>query len=421
MAMKLNNLTLQGIFGKKNCLWTLVSLLLVASLPSCKNRLKEKSDEELMKMAREISQDNLIIDSHIDWPEWLLNFPEDISKLTQQGDFDLERANEGGLNATMSVIYINSEFGVDDGRELVDSLRRQIAFYTETYPDKFSGALTPDEVRSNFSRQLFSLPVCLENGSPIGEDIEYLEHLKDIGVVYVTLCHDETNQISDSNFDEYRRWNGLSPFGLEVIRELNRLGIMIDISHSTDSTVYQALRYSSAPVVATHSSCRHFTPGYERNLSDTLIKLIADKDGVIMVNFGSMFLDSVCLRNCNEAIGYMSSRGITSVSPEGVEYLTEFVKTHKVVTDSKQLVNHIDHIVKIAGIDHVGLGSDFNGVGPTQPADVRDVSGYPVIVFELLKRGYSEDDISKILSGNFLRVWDKVIENGKEITKALAI
>ena len=368
-------------------------------------------------MAFEISHNNLILDSHIDWPEWLLNFPEDISRRTQRGDFDLERANEGGLNATMSVIYINSELGVDDGRKLVDSLRSLIAFYTETYPDKFAAARNPDEVNGNFSRQLFSLPVCLENGSPIGEDIEYLEYLKDIGVAYVTLCHNRTNQISDSNFDEYRRWNGLSPFGLEVIRELNRLGIMIDISHSTDSTVYQALRHSIAPVVATHSSCRHFTPGYERNLSDTLIKLIADKDGVVMVSFGSMFLDSVCLRNVNEAIGYLESQKITYYSQEGTAYLDEFVKTHKVITDSRQLVNHIDHIVKIAGIDHVGLGSDFNGVGPTQPSDVRDVSGYPVIVFELLKRGYTEEDIRKILSGNFLRVWDKVIEEGRKINK----
>lgn len=411
----------QGLSDNRMRLLILIPLLLVALLPSCKNRVKEKSDEELMKMALEISQKNLIIDSHIDWPEWLLNFPEDISKRTQQGDFDLERANDGGLNATMSVIYINSELGVDDGRKLVDSLRRLIAFYTENYPDKFASALSPDEVRSNFSRQLFSLPVSLENGSPIGEEIEYLEYLKEIGVVYVTLCHDETNQISDSNFDEYRRWNGLSPFGLEVIRELNRLGIMIDISHSTDSAVYQALRYSSAPVVATHSSCRHFTPGYERNLSDTLIKLISEKDGVIMVNFGSMFLDSACLKNCNEAIDYMASHGINYYSQEGTDYLSEFVKTHKVITDSKQLVNHIDHIVKIAGIDHVGLGSDFNGVGPTQPADVRDVSGYPIIVFELLKRGYGEDDIRKILSGNFLRVWDKVIEKGREINGISAI
>jgi len=267
----------------------------------------------------------------------------------------------------------------------------------------------------NFSRKKFSLPLCLENSSPIGEDIEYLKYLKDLGIVYVTLCHNKTNQISDSNFDTDRRWKGLSPFGIEVIRELNRLGIMIDISHSTDSVVFQSLRYSKAPIVATHSSCRHFTPGFERNLSDTLIKAIAKKKGVVMLNFGSMFLDSVCLVNCNEAIHYMNSNGIKLNSKEGIDFLEEFVKTHKIVSNSKELVNHIDHIVHIAGVDFVGLGSDFDGIGPTQPSDVPDVSGYPAIVFELLKRGYTEKDIIKILSGNFLRVWNDVIEIGHSL------
>ena len=138
-----------------------------------------------------------------------------------------------------------------------------------------------------------------------------------------------------------------------------------------------------------------------------------------MVNFGSMFLDSTCLRNCNEAIAYMTSNGINIYSDEGAEYLADFVKTHKVVATSVELVNHIDHIVRVAGIDYVGLGSDFNGVGPTQPSDVRDVSAYPVIVFELLKRGYSEMDINKILSGNFMRVWDEVIETGRKLNSGL--
>ena len=137
-----------------------------------------------------------------------------------------------------------------------------------------------------------------------------------------------------------------------------------------------------------------------------------------MVNFGSMFLDSICLKNCNEAINWMSSNRVNMYSKEGTDFLQEFVKTHKVVSNSKELVNHIDHIVKIAGIDYVGLGSDFDGIGPTQPADVPDVSGYPVIVFELLKRGYSEKDIKKILSGNFLRVWNDVIEIANALNKS---
>ncbi|MFZ0473115.1 MAG: membrane dipeptidase, partial [Bacteroidales bacterium] len=183
-----------------------------------------------------------------------------------------------------------------------------------------------------------------------------------------------------------------------------------DISHSTDSTVYQALRYSKAPIAATHSSCRVFTPGYERNLPDTLIKAIAAKNGVVMVNFAAMFIDSVCLKNTNDILDTLARKGLSYDSKEGSELIQEFMKTHRLLSDSKQLVDHIEHIIKIAGIDHVGLGSDFDGIGPSKPADLTDVSGYPVIVFELLKRGYSEEDIKKVLSENFLRVWNDVLE-----------
>ena len=395
----------------------IILIVIVVLFFSCNNKQKQNSDEGLQQKAIEICENNIIIDSHIDWPEWILAFPEDISTQTQKGDFDLVRANKGGLNAALSVLYINSGFNVDDGRRMVDSMLKIVEHYPETYPDKFALARNPDDIRTNFSRGLFSLPLCLENGTPIGGDIEYLKYLKRIGIVYVTLCHNKTNQISDSNFDSDRRWKGLSPFGIKVIRELNHLGIMIDISHSTDSTVFQSLRYSKSPIIATHSSCRYFVPGFERNLSDTLIKAIAHKNGVIMVNLGSMFLDSVCLKNCNEAINYMESKDINIYSDEGSDYLQEFAKTHKIISDSKELVNHIDHVVKIAGIDYVGIGSDFDGIGPTQPSDIPDVSGYPVIVFELLKRGYSEKDIKKILSGNFLRVWNNVIEIADSLNK----
>jgi membrane dipeptidase len=387
-------------------------IMLIFLLPACKNRSKGKTDEELRQQAIKICENNIIIDSHIDWPEWILAYPEDISDKTQKGDFDLERANQGGLNGALSVIYINSDYNVEDGRKMVDSMLNLINFYPKKYPEKFGMARNPGEIEDNFRKKLFSLPVCLENGSPVGNDIEFLKYLKKAGIVYVTLCHNKTNQISDSNYDTIRTWNGLSPFGIEVINEMNKLGIIVDISHSTDSTVLQALRYSKAPIIASHSSCRYFVPGYERNLSDTLIKAIARKNGVVMINFGSMFLDSICKRNTDDAVKWLSINKIDIYSKEGDEFLKEYVKTHKVFSDSKRIVDHIDHIVKIAGIDYVGIGSDFDGIGPTQPSDVPDVSGYPVVVSELLKRGYSEKDINKILSRNFLRVWKDVIEIG---------
>jgi len=284
-----------------------------------------------------------------------------------------------------------------------------IRHYPETYPDKFALAITPADVKKNFERKLFSLIPCLENGSPVGDDPGYLTYLKNQGIAYITLCHSKTNQISDSNFDADRRWNGLSPAGTGLIKEMNRLGIIIDISHSSDSTVSQAVRLSEAPIIASHSSCRYFVPGFERNLPDDLIKAIAEKRGVVMVNFCTQFLDSVCMNNTAEIQNLLNSKKLSYDSKEGSELIAEFGKTHRLICDSKQLVDHIEHIIEVAGIDYVGLGSDFDGVGPLKPSDVPDVSGYPVIVSELLRRGYSEIDIEKILSGNFLRVWDDVI------------
>ena len=237
------------------------------------------------------------------------------------------------------------------------------------------------------------------NGSPIGEDLGYLNYLKDQGIVYITLNHNKSNQIGDSNYDKSRIWNGLSPFGVEVINEMNRLGIMIDISHSSDSTVFQTLLHSKAPIIASHSSCRYFVPDRERNISDTLIKAIAHKGGVVMINFGSLFLDSICFKNWSYLKNWYDSTKIGELSKEGIDFTLVYGKTHKLYSDSKTVADHIDHIVKIAGVDCVGIGSDYDGIGYSQPSDLKDVSSYPVIVFELLKRGYSEKDIQKILSG----------------------
>ncbi len=386
-------------------IWGLVTIIVMAS--SCRNSPAKDPDLKLRQEAERISRTSLILDSHIDWPDFVLADPEDISMQTSLGDFDLVRARKGGLDAVLSVAYISPDLDTGTGRLMVDSMLKIIRHYPDTYPEKFAVSNTPAEVRGNFAKHLFSLVPCLENGSPVGDDLQYLQYLKDQGIAYITLCHSKTNQICDSNFDPERKWNGLSPLGSELIREMNRLGIMVDISHSSDSTVVQALRISEAPVIASHSSCRHFVPGFERNLPDDLIRAIAEKNGVIMVNFCTQFLDSVCLRNTEEIQQILESRNLNYDSKEGNDLIMEFAKTNRLVCDSRQLVDHIEHIIKVAGIDYVGLGSDFDGIGPLKPADIPDVSGYPVIIYELLKRGYPEDDIVKILSGNFLRVWEE--------------
>ncbi|MEZ4999635.1 MAG: dipeptidase [Bacteroidales bacterium] len=383
----------------------LLTLMIVAVI-SCKNKPGGLTDDQLMEKAVKICQDNIILDSHIDWPESVYSNPRDISDESDIGDFDLVRAKKGGLNAVLSVIYINTGLDLIEGRLTVDSMFSIISAYPVKYPGSFGYAYKPEDIRNNFRNNLLSLPLCLENGAPIGDDLGYIKELKERGIVYITLCHDRSNQISDSNFDGNRPWNGLSPFGREAIKEMNRQGIMIDISHSTDSVVYQSLRISQAPIVATHSNCRHFVPGFERNLPDTLIKAIAAKNGVVMVNMGSFFLDSIC--NNNWVYLYYSS-GQDMGSPEGIAFAREYGKTHQLFSDSRMVASHIDHIVKLAGVDHVGIGSDYDGIGIAQPSDMPDVTAYPRLVAELLKRGYSEEDISKILSGNFMRVWDNVL------------
>jgi len=223
-------------------LLNIILIMLIVMTSSCKNKNKGQSDEDIRQRAQKICENSLILDSHIDWPEFILDNPEDISMQTANGDFDLVRARKGGLNAVLSVVYISPEFNTVKGRLMVDSMLKLIRHYPETYPDKFAMAFTPADVRQNFDKKLFSLIPCLENGSPVGDDMEYLKYLKAQGIAYITLCHSKTNQISDSNFDTDRRWNGLSPAGVDLIREMNRLGIIIDISHSSDSTVSQAVK-----------------------------------------------------------------------------------------------------------------------------------------------------------------------------------
>lgn len=386
-----------------------LSLMLgIFLLISC--RYDKLNDEQRMALAVEICQGYLVLDSHIDWPESILMEHRNIAEENAAGNFDLVRSEKGGLNAVLSSLYIDPDFNVAEGRGMFDSLYQIVASYNATYPDRFAPAVTPEDIYSNFHNDLLSIPVILENGSIIGNEIEYISHLKDLGIVYITLNHSRSNQISDSNMDSHRPWNGLSPFGERVVDEMNRQGILIDISHSTDSTVAQVLRRSKAPIVASHSSCRYFTPGFERNLPDQLIRDIAEKDGVVMVAFGSMFLDSVCSRNIVNLINYFDSTGLELYSEEGMRYLQEYVQQHQVLAESHQVADHIDHIVRIAGINHVGLGSDFDGVGPSLPVGLQDVSTYPVIVAELLKRGYTKREIKKILGENFLRIWSRALE-----------
>ena len=245
-------------------------------------------------------------------------------------------------------------------------------------PEKFTFINDPSDIKVlEENKNLVGIAYGIENGAPIEGKLENIKYFADLGVNYITLAHAKSNHISDSSYDENKRWkDGLSPFGFEVVKEMNKQGVMIDISHVSDKAFMKVLEISEAPVLATHSSLRHFTPGWERNVSDEMLIALAKNNGVIQICFGS---DFVADRKSNPDM--------------------------KVTV--KNVVDNIDHVKNLVGIDHVGLGSDFDGEVPL-PEDIDDVSKFPNLIEELLLRGYTEDEIDKILNGNILRVWKAV-------------
>ena len=371
----------------------------------------EKTDKVLYEKAQELSKKLLIVDTHIDLPYRLKSRWEDVSKRTPKGHFDYPRAVEGGLNSAFMSIFIPARYEASGGSvELADTLIDMVEFFAKEHPDKFALAYSPDDVIKHFEHGRISLPLGMENGTPIEGSFENLKHFYDRGIRYITLAHGKANHICDSSYDPNKKWNGLSPFGKKLITEMNKLGIMIDISHVSDSTFYQVIDLTRTPVIASHSSCRHFTPGFERNMNDDMIKKLAENGGVIQITFGSYFVSGDYQSKMTKMGNYLKEHNINRWSKEGKAYYKKFSSENNLnFGTAEDLANHIDHVVKLVGIDHVGLGSDFDGVGAL-PKGIKDVSSFPNIIYELLKKGYTEKDIEKICSGNILRVWKQVAD-----------
>jgi membrane dipeptidase len=402
-------------------------LLLFAFLFACSTQPKEKpisemSEEELDAKARELAYKFIITDGHIDIPYRLSmqgfrfnRVVDDISKRTEGGDFDYVRAKEGGLDAPFMSIYIPASYQERPGaaKEYADSLIRIVEGLVAKDPDKFALANTPTEVEVNFAKGLISLPMGMENGAAIEDNLENVAYFFNRGIRYITLTHGKDNLISDSSYDDARTHGGLSPFGKAVVAEMNRLGIMVDVSHISDDAFWDVMEITQAPVIASHSSARAFTPGFERNMSDDMIKALGKNGGVIQINFGSGFLDSVYIRRRDELrnmrFDYAREQGLAPNDSVVTAYMNAYLKENPNYSSVFVVADHIDHVVKLAGIDHVGLGSDYDGVGDSLPDGLKDVSEYPNLIKELLKRGYSESDIEKICYKNVWRVWNEVI------------
>ena len=389
---------------------------LVAGLFACQQPAEPPESEvevSLEQKAQELAQQILIVDTHIDVPYRLEEKWEDISQRTESGDFDYPRAKAGGLNVPFMSIYIPAEHQkTGDAKQVADGLIEMVEKFAADWPDKFAIATSVDDVKSQFSEGKISLAMGMENGAPIGDDLANLEHFYTRGIRYITLAHSEWNQISDSSYDPERKWNGLSDFGREVVVAMNGLGVMVDVSHITDEAFFQVMELSQAPVIASHSSCRHFTPDWERNMSDEMIQQLALNGGVIQINFGSSFLSGDYQKAMDKLRTYAEEHSIDLDSEDGKRLRRERGIDYADVAD---VVAHIDHVVQMVGIDHVGLGSDFDGVGDSLPTGLKDVSYYPNLIHQLLEKGYTEEDVEKICSGNLPRVWSEVERIAKEL------
>ena len=399
---------------------SLISRITLSILCAWTIALAQVSTDSLRIKAEKLSKEFIIVDTHIDVPEHLRDHWQDISQRTPDGEFDYPRAMEGGLNAPFMSIYIPAEEEkAGTARKSADTLIDMVEKFVRDWPDKFAKATSPADVTREFKEGKISLCMGLENGAPI-ENERDVEYFFKRGIRYVTLTHALDNHISDSSYDTTHTWHGLSPFGKKLVLDLNRTGIMVDVSHISDDAFYQVVAISKAPVIASHSSCRFFTPGFERNMSDDMIKLLAKNGGVIQISFGSDFLSqtyresqATTRKNIAE---YQNSHNMASRTPEARAFAKQYRKEHPVPhADVKDVVAHIDHVVKLVGIDHVGLGSDFDGVGDSLPMGLEDVSKYPNLIYELLRAGYSDKDIKKICGENLLKVWSQVEVVAKDL------
>ena len=341
---------------------------------------KKRERDKINDLAQELAQEMIIIDTHLDTPIQLYmqqdknGSYEDITKKSSL-HFDFDRAVSGGLNVPFFVIFTppsSEEKGT--AFEMAKDLIKILEDIMNKNPGKFRLVKSPEEITNE--KNIMQVVYGMENGAPIESKLSNIKLFSDMGINYITLAHSKSNHISDSSYDENKNWGGLSPFGRKVVAEMNKQGVMIDISHVSDAAFYEVLKLTKTPVIASHSSLRHFVPGFERNVSDDMLRGLAKNGGVIQICFGS-------------------------------EFIAEKKKYPNLVVTVKDVADHIDRVKELVGIDHVGIGSDYDG-WRNFPVGLEDTSTYPNLIRELLNRDYTKEEIEKVFGGNLLRVWREV-------------
>ena len=371
--------------------------------------------------ATRLAQDAIIVDTHIDAPGILMDAWADLGVEAKDREFDHPKSRAGGLDVAFMSIYTSPKQDADGSawhvaNQMIDGVEALV----QRHPDKFAILASPKDAARLIEGGRVLLPMGMENGAPLGDKLQNVQFFFDRGVRYITLAHSGNNRLADSSYARTKQWNGLSPFGRDVVREMNRLGMIVDVSHLGDASAKEAIALSRVPVIASHSAFRHFTPDFERNISDDIAKAVAAKGGVIQIPFGTAFIDPASAADTQARFRAIDEfdRNNAALKAQGqppkdrVAFDKAWDAAHPVRASTlAQVLDQIDYGVKLLGIDHVGIGSDFDGVDGELPAELKTVTDFPHLVAGLQARGYNDADIRKILGGNLLRAWG-AIEDG---------
>jgi len=371
--------------------------------------------------ARDVHDRAIVVDTHADTTQRLIFDPKfNIAERHGDGNIDIPRMRDGGMDALFFSIWVPSEvtgpIAVKRAFDQIDAVREAV----RQHPDALLLATTAADVRKAVSEKKIAALIGVEGGHMIDDDIRQLRNFAALGVRYMTLTHFKNNNWADSSTDKPQH-NGLTPFGKDVVREMNRLGMMVDISHVADKTFFDVLALTTAPVIASHSSSRAIAK-HPRNMTDEMMKALAKNGGVIMINYHAGFLSEefrvAAEKEHGDVVTAMSAMSKKCGGNEACTTMESERIDHELMAKGtlpkvgwEKIIEHIDHAVKVAGADHVGLGSDFDGA--TMPLGMEDVSKLPKITEALLAKGYTQQDVTKILGGNILRVMEAVEKAAK--------
>ncbi len=361
--------------------------------------------------AREIHRRALVIDTHMDTLQRVLVARADIGKRSTEGQADLPRFRDGGIDAQVFSVWVDPVYAPHHAArrafQLIDAMQQVL----DTYPEQIELARTAADIQRIVARGKLAALMGIEGGHAIQNSLALLRTFHRLGVSYMTLTHSNTNDWADSSTDT-PRWGGLNALGREVVREMNRIGMIVDISHVSEETIMDVLEVATRPVIASHSSCRALSD-HPRNLTDAALRAIAQNGGVVGINFYPEFLDQQ-YRDRMKALNKDILGGLNRPQPVAPEKLDALAAERLHFVDDPglprppfdRILDHIDHAVRVAGIDHLGLGSDLDVIATPEGLD--DVTDFPKITRGLLARGYREPEIRKILGENFLRVVSQV-------------